>query len=83
MGKDVAVMVLVGVGMVVRHRKMLHYNITGVHVVVARRMGRAERNPSKPARMTMGFAPLLPILRQTRLRILATRSPEACFDFTP
>jgi hypothetical protein len=39
------------VGMVVRHRKMLHYNITGVHVV-ARLEGRLlERpNPSCPAK---------------------------------
>jgi hypothetical protein len=38
MGMGVAVvmdgaMVMAGVGMVVRHGKMLHYNITRVHVV--------------------------------------------------
>jgi hypothetical protein len=36
MGMDVAMMVLVGVGMVVRHGKMLHYNITRVHAVARR-----------------------------------------------
>ena len=43
MGMDVAMMVLVGVGMVVRHRKMLHYNITGVHVVARPQAGLLER----------------------------------------
>jgi hypothetical protein len=33
MGMGVAVVVPVVVGMVVRHEKMLHYNITGVHVL--------------------------------------------------
>jgi hypothetical protein len=45
-------------------------------------MGRAKRNPSTCARDD-GFRFALPILRETRFRNLATRSPEACFDFTP
>ena len=45
MGMDVAVtvMVVVGVGVVVRHRKMLHYNITRVHVVARPQSGLLER----------------------------------------
>jgi hypothetical protein len=43
MRMDVAVMVVVGVGVVVRHRKMLHYNITGVHAVARPQAGLLER----------------------------------------
>jgi hypothetical protein len=45
-----AVMVGVIVGMVVRHRKMLHYNITGVHVLaVARPYRRPREEPCDEA----------------------------------
>jgi len=41
-------MVMAGVvGMVVRHKKMLHYNIPGVHVVVVARRSALSRRPRR------------------------------------
>jgi hypothetical protein len=80
----VGVMVMAGVvGVVVRHGKMLHYNITGVHVVATCRMGRAAAKPIKAGARDDGFR-----FRSTHPTTDATSHsrgafpPEACFDFT-